>query len=46
MRRAIRFYQKPGLWKKIQNNGMKIDFSWENSAQKYIDTYYRLANNI
>jgi len=45
MKRAIRLYQKPTLWKKIQHNGMKIDFSWENSAQKYIDTYYSLVNN-
>jgi starch synthase len=45
MQRAIRLYQKPTLWKKIQHNGMKIDFSWENSAQKYIDTYYSLVNN-
>jgi starch synthase len=46
MQRAIRLYQKSTLWKKIQQNGMKIDFSWENSAQKYIDTYYNFVNNI
>jgi len=45
MQRAIRLYQKPALWKKIQHNGMAIDFSWKNSAQKYIDTYIGLINN-
>jgi starch synthase len=43
VRRAIRFFEKPDLWLEIQRNGMKIDFSWENSAQKYIDLYLHLA---
>jgi len=39
LRRAISFYQDPEAWKQIQLNGMAIDFSWKNSAQKYIDVY-------
>lgn len=39
LRRAISFYQIPKVWKQIQRNGMEIDFSWKNSAQKYIDMY-------
>jgi starch synthase len=44
LRRAIRFYQTPEVWQQIQKNGMAIDFSWKNSAQKYIDMYKSLLN--
>ncbi len=45
LKRALSFYQKREIWSQIQLNGMKIDFSWEKSAQKYIDTYYNMINN-
>ena len=47
LKRAIRLYQKPKIWRKIQLNGMQTNFSWENSAQKYIHVYLELlASNI
>ena len=42
LKRALRLYQKPGLWQRIQVNGMQTDFSWEKSAQKYMDAYFEL----
>jgi starch synthase len=39
LRRALRYFHKPNQWVEIQLNGMQINFSWENSAQKYIDLY-------
>ncbi len=36
---AIKTFQDKKTWKKIQLNGMKEDFSWDNSAKKYIDLY-------
>ena len=42
LKRAIRLYQKPEIWHKIQLNGMRMDFSWEKSARKYIDVYTEL----
>ena len=45
LKRAIRLYYKPDDWQNIQLNGMKIDFSWENSAHKYIDLYQNLTKN-
>ncbi len=42
LKRAIRLYQQPTTWRKIQINGMKTDFSWEKSAKKYIDVYFEL----
>ncbi|MBN1637875.1 MAG: glycogen synthase [Ignavibacteriales bacterium] len=32
------YYNKP-IWEKIQLNGMNRDYSWENSAKKYIEIY-------
>jgi starch synthase len=45
LKRAIQLYQKPPIWSQIQHNGMVIDFSWEKSAQEYIDTYYNMVND-
>lgn len=37
--RALNFYKNQTIWRKIQINGMKKDYSWENSARKYISVY-------
>jgi len=44
LKRALRMYKNKELWSQIQLNGMKIDFSWENSARKYIDVYHSMSN--
>ncbi|MCD4705505.1 glycogen synthase [bacterium] len=36
------YYNDKKIWKKIQLNGMKSDFSWNNSAKKYLDLYKKL----
>lgn len=41
VKRAIDSYHIPDEWKKIQQNGMSKDFSWENSAKKYLQLYER-----
>jgi starch synthase len=38
------YYNYPDVWKKIQINGMIQDFSWNNSAKKYIDLYQKAMN--
>jgi starch synthase len=40
--RALRFFNNRKSWKRIQMNGMQKDFSWENSALKYISIYQDL----
>ena len=40
--RALRFFKNKKAWHKIQMNGMEKDFSWENSALKYISIYQDL----
>jgi len=39
LRRALELYRKPKEWKKIQQNGMKEDFSWDASAREYVKVY-------
>ncbi len=36
---AIKIFSDHDQWKKIQQAGMAQDFSWENSARKYLDLY-------
>lgn len=36
---ALRSYQNPKQWKKLQIRGMKQDFSWKKSAEDYIKLY-------
>lgn len=37
---AVDLYHNPTSWKKIQNNAMREDFSWDRSARSYLDLYY------
>jgi starch synthase len=43
VRRALAFYAKPSEWKKIQQVGMKEDFSWDASAREYVKVYESVA---
>ena len=38
-------YKNKNVWKKIQGNGMKADFSWELSAKKYSEMFYEILEN-
>lgn len=40
--RAIGTYFDKPLWKAVQANGMKRDFSWKNSAKEYVEIYQNL----
>lgn len=49
IKRALSCYSRPDLWQKLVKRGMMKNFSWERSAEEYIDLYYRLKedkNNI
>ena len=37
--RALDLFRKPKEWRKIQQNGMKLDFSWDASAREYVKVY-------
>ena len=40
--RVITAYQDKKVWRQLQKNGMARDFSWDASAQRYIDVYESL----
>lgn len=39
IRYALRIYKDKKDWSQIVKNAMKADFSWDKSAQKYVDAY-------
>ena len=41
LRRALHAYQDEKAWRRIQNAGMRQDFSWEASARQYVEVYKR-----
>ncbi len=44
--RAIETFSEKNLWEKIQRNGMKKDYSWNNAAKDYVDLYHRSKRKI
>lgn len=45
IRRALKVYPDKRRWTPLQKRGMKQDFSWQNSAVKYLDIYHSLLKN-
>ena len=41
LRRAIDVFGDPGVWRTLQQRGMKRDFSWDASAREYVKVYER-----
>ncbi|OGC11145.1 hypothetical protein A3K48_01260 [candidate division WOR-1 bacterium RIFOXYA12_FULL_52_29] len=44
--RAIGVYQQKELWETLQKRVMKLDYSWDASAKKYIGLYLKALKNI
>jgi len=42
IRRAVSTYANKKIWRQLQKNGMARDFSWEHSAQLYVELYESL----
>ena len=42
--RALTCFKNKNTWMKIVQNGMQEDFSWNNSAKKYLDIYKKAIN--
>lgn len=40
--RALDAYRSPEAWRKLIRSAMRADFSWDRSAQAYVDLYRRL----
>ena len=37
------YYENPQIWRQLQINGMKKDFSWDHSAKEYLKLYRKLV---
>ncbi len=44
LRRALETYRLPPVWRRLQQHGMRADFSWDRSAGRYQDLYERALN--
>ena len=40
---ALDLYQHKGSWRRLVQNGMAQDFSWQRQVQRYVEQYERLA---
>lgn len=45
IKRALSFYYDKKVWRKLVKRVMEKDFSWEKSADKYIDLYKKIVND-
>ncbi|MBI5731196.1 MAG: glycogen synthase GlgA [Ignavibacteriales bacterium] len=46
LRRTLNMFEKKSIWAKIQLNGMRKDFSWKKSADKYVLLYEKAVSKI
>ena len=44
LREALFWYGRPEAWRRMQQNGMRADNSWEAAARKYVKVYEALTN--
>lgn len=42
IKQALELYQHPKTWRQLQVNAMSGDFSWQTSAENYIDLYQNI----
>ncbi|MBL8162562.1 MAG: glycogen synthase [Anaerolineae bacterium] len=35
------YYNRPDAWQRMQRRAMQMDFSWDTSAQQYMDVYHK-----
>lgn len=43
---ALSIYARRDLWRVLMENGMRADFSWDRSAEKYIEVYDRIRRSV
>jgi len=43
IRKALTLYQDKNTWRRVQQNGMKLDFSWENVVREYLKLYNKIS---
>ncbi|MDT3424712.1 starch synthase [Paenibacillus forsythiae] len=46
LRRGIAFYNRPEHWKRVTRNAFTGDYSWDVSAQEYIEIYRKISEPV
>jgi starch synthase len=46
IQRALTLYQKPEIWRQLQTNAMSGSFSWQTSAEHYVNLYQQALNEL
>jgi len=46
VKKAVELFADKSVWRKLQQNGMNIDFSWEHSAKQYIELYRKAIEKV
>lgn len=46
MNKALDFYKDKKVWKKVMQNAMTCDFSWEHAAKEYLNIYRKAARKV
>lgn len=46
VKKAISLYRDKESWKKVMQNAMECDFSWEHSANEYLKVYQKAINKV
>ena len=46
VKRAIATYHKKTLWKSLQEKVMRLDYSWDASAKKYVALYMKALEKV
>jgi len=44
IKESLKVFENKNIWRKIQINGMKKNYSWEKSAHQYLKIYHQLKN--
>jgi starch synthase len=44
IRKALAIYQQPDLFRRYRRNGMRADFSWEQTVEEYLKIYEAINN--
>ncbi|MFT0545643.1 glycogen synthase GlgA [Allopusillimonas ginsengisoli] len=44
--RAVGLYKRPSVWRAMQLNGMRLDFSWQRVAPAYLSAYQSLRPDV
>ena len=45
IKRAVKTFEDKKVWQKIMRSGMKLDFSWDVSAKRYIELYKTMLSS-